>query len=712
MTRSRRRLVGGLCAVAALALIGFADAATEPTQSPNLRYYYAVKPADKVTTVEADVCVYGATPGGFGAAVQAARMGKKTVLVEFGTHVGGLTTGGLTATDGGTAARGIAAEFYARMGTLAGFKPGPAEDMMKLMLKEAGVTVYYEHRLASVAKEGDKIVSMACENGVTFKAKTFVDATYEGDLFAAAGCSFFVGREANSVYGETISGVQPGRKTHQFTLPVDPYVVEGDPKSGLLWGISPTGPGEKGAGDKLVQAYNFRMQFEKGGLPFPKPTNYDAKRYELLLRFIKAGGGPGVYPHPGDNNNNGGFSTDHIGFSHDWPDGPTRGDPATHRDAAYFHALYEAREKSYQDHVNYQMGLVWFLLHDERVPKDVRDKIAPWGMAKGTFAETGGWPHALYVREGRRLVSDFVMTEAYCRGHKVADDSIGLAQYTMDSHNTQRYVEKDPKTGKAIVKNEGDVQDRIPGPYPVSYRAIVPKASEATNLLVPVSLSSSHMAFGSIRMEPVFMVLGQSAATAACQAIDAGVPVQKVPYDKLKERLLADKQMLVWTAEAKKAAGGPTAVGGAGGGGIDPTKLPGLVVDDAKADLTGDWSHGANGKHVGDGYSHDANEDKGKKSATFKVELKSAGKYDVRFGYTANGNRATNVPVTVSGFAGGPAGGKTVTVDEKLVPPIDKLFVSLGTFEFAAGATATVKVDTAGTNGFVVVDAVQVVPAK
>jgi hypothetical protein len=722
MTRSRR-LVGGLCAAvlaapglflagpssrghAARAADAASPAAGEPTQSPNLKYYYPVKPAERPTTVETDVCVYGATPGGFTAAIQATRMGKKAVLVEFGTHVGGLTTGGLTATDGGSAAAGIAAEFYARMGTLAGFKPKPAEDMMKLMLKEAGVPVYYEHRLASVTKEGNRVTSLACENGVTFKAKMFVDSTYEGDLFAAAGTSFHVGREANAVYGETINGVQPGRKSHQFTLPVDPYVVEGDPKSGLLWGISPTGPGEKGAGDKLVQAYNFRMQFEKGGLPFPKPTAYDAKRYELLLRYMKAGGGPGVYPHPGDNNNNGAFSTDHIGFSYDWPDGPGRGDPAVKRDAAYFRALYEAREKSYQDHVNYQMGLVWFLVHDERVAKETRDKIAAWGMARHSFEETGGWPHALYVREGRRLVSDFVMTEAYCRGQKVADDSVGLAQYTMDSHNVQRYVDRDPKTGKAVVRNEGDVQDHIPGPYPVAYRAIVPKEAEAANLLVPVSLSSSHIAFGSIRMEPVFMVLGQSAATAACQAIDAGVSVQKVPYDKLKERLLADKQMLVWTGATKKPGGA------AGGGGIDPAKLPGLVVDDAAADLAGEWGHGQNGQYVGDGYAHDANTDKGKKSATFKVAVKAAGTYDVRLGYTTNANRATNVPVTVTGFDGGGPAGKSVVVDEKKAPPIDMRFVSLGTFNFAAGATATVKVETAGTDGFVVVDAVQLVPSK
>ncbi|MDB5298081.1 MAG: hypothetical protein JWO31_4064 [Phycisphaerales bacterium] len=688
------------------------------TQSPNLRYYYSVPAVADPRPVEVDVCVYGGTSGGVTAAIQAARMGKSAALVEFGTHVGGLTTGGLSATDGGTAAGGLAKEFYARLGKLSGFTPAEAEQALRDMLKEAGVTVYFEHRLASATRDGTRLTEIACENGRGFRAKMFIDATYEGDLFAAAGCSFHVGREANSVYGETINGVQLDRKAHQFDRPVDPYVVEGDPKSGLLWGVSPEPPGKTGEGDQLIQAYNFRMQFEKGGLPFPKPTVYEPARYELLLRYLKVGGGPGVYPHPGDNNNNGAFSTDHIGFNYDWPDGPERGDPAARRGPDYFRKLYEARERIYQDHLSYQIGLVYFLGHDERVPQTLRDAINAWGMARHSFADTGGWPHALYVREGRRLVGELVMTEHHCRGQEVAEDSVGLAQYTMDSHNTQRYVGADPKTGKVSARNEGDVQVGIRGPYPVAYRAMVPKAAECANLLVPVSLSSSHVAFGSIRMEPVFMVLGQSAATAASMAIDGKTSVQQVPYPKLRDRLLADKQILAWDAAARRLA----AAAGGGKAGVDPKTLPGLVADDAAAALTGEWVHGSSTPgFVGAGYLHDANEHKGEMAAKFAVPVKDAGRYDVRLAYSANPNRATNVPVTIGGFAGGGAGGggaafgggtSRVTVDQRKAPPVDKMFVSLGTYEYAAGATATVEVRNDGTNGHVIVDAVQLVPVK
>ncbi|QOV90547.1 FAD-dependent oxidoreductase [Humisphaera borealis] len=673
-----------------------ADAAA--TQSPNLKFYYPLPPVTDPKPIDVDVCVYGGTSGGVTAAIQASRMGKKAVVVEFGIHVGGLTTGGLSATDGGSAAGGLAREFYGRVGSLAGFRPAKAEQVMLDMLKEANVPVLFEHRLVSVTKDGKDITSIKCENGVVINAKMFIDATYEGDLFAAAGCSFHVGREANHVYNETINGVQPGKKTHQFVKDVDPYVVPGDPKSGLLWGISPTGPGEKGAGDNLIQAYNFRMQFEKGGLPFVKPNGYDAKRYELLLRYIQAGGGPGVYPHPGDNNNNGAFSTDHIGLNYEWPDGDGNF-RANRNEEAYFKKLYETREKIYQDHINYQMGLVWFLCNDERVPREIRDKIGEWGMARHSFEATGGWPHQLYIREGRRLLGELVMTEHHCRGAQVVDDSVGLAQYTMDSHNTQRYVVIDPKTNKAVVRNEGDVQVGIPGPYPVAYRAIVPKADEIANLLVPVCLSSSHIAYGSIRMEPVFMVLGQSAATAACMAIDDKSSVQQVPYEKLKERLLADKQMLVWTGPKRTTP----AVGS-----VAVDKLPGLVMDDAAATFVGDWGTGHGPGFVGDGYRHDSDVDKGTKTATFAIPVKTAGKYEVRISYAANNNRATNAPVKISGFAGGES--KMIKVDQKKLPPIDKLFLSLGSYEFAAGSTATIVISTEGTNGHVIADAVQLLP--
>ncbi len=513
-----------------LAVATAADAGADA--SAKLRYWYPLPAAAPAQVIECDVCAYGATPAGVTAAIQAARMGKSAVLVEFGRHIGGLTSSGLSATDGGNHIGGIAVEFYQGLGKHSGFLPAAAEERFRTMLDEAKVKVFTERRLASVTKDGGTIRAMVMENGDTFRAKMFIDATYEGDLLAKAGVSYAVGREANAQYQETIDGIQhPG--AHNFTKPVDPFVIPGDPKSGLVAGISNAAadaPGEFGAADKRVQAYNFRMYLAKmpEAIPFPKPAGYDPKRYELLLRYLEAGASVGdvMQLHVGDSNNNGGFSTDNIGMSAEWPD-----------------ADYAQRERIYQDHVTYQQGFMWCLANEPRVPEKIRSAVAGFGLDRRSFAETGGWPHQLYVREGRRMISDYVMTEHHCRGETSADDGVGLGEYNMDSHNCQRFVMK--KGDAWVVKNEGDVQVHIPGPYSVSYRSIVPKAAECANLLVPVCLSATHIAYGSIRMEPVFMVLGQSAGTAAALAIDAGVAVQRVDYATLRARLDADKQVVV-----------------------------------------------------------------------------------------------------------------------------------------------------------------------
>jgi hypothetical protein len=510
--------------LAGLALPSFARA----DDAPGLHYYYPVSPAKDARTIECDVCVYGGTPGGVTAAVQAARMGKKAVLVVFRRHVGGITSGGLSASDLGNADSigGMAQEFYKRVGKQRGFRPSEAEAAFRGLLKDAGVPIYFEHRLKDATKEGARIASMRCENGDSFQAKVFVDATYEGDLLAAAGVSFHVGREGNAEYGETHNGVffGPG---HNFSVKVDPYKEEGRKESGLLWGISTDPPGEPGQGDKKMQAYNFRMWLTDAAdrLPFPKPAGYDRDRYALLLRYLKKQPKP-TMPFQlgaGDCNNNGGFSTDYIGGDYAWPE-----------------ADYATREKIYQDHVNYQQGLLWFMANDPDVPEELRTKVRSFGLPKDEFAETGGWPHELYVREGRRMISAYVMTEKNCTGDAEPEDSVGLASYGMDSHNCQRVVVE------GAARNEGDVQIAVRRPYPVSYRGLVPKEEECVNLLVPVCVSASHIAYGSIRMEPVYMILGQSAGTAAALAIDGKTSVQKVDYPKLRERLLADKQILKW----------------------------------------------------------------------------------------------------------------------------------------------------------------------
>jgi hypothetical protein len=522
-------------------IAGFSAEIAPTSPNPGLHYYYDVPRADPPQTVKVDVGVYGGTPGGVASAIQARRMGKTSALFVFRRHVGGMTSAGLTAVDVGKreSIGGMAAEFLDRMGRWGGFRSGDAEKTFRAMLAEADVPVFFEHRLASVEKEGSRIVALVFENGNRLEAKEFIDASYEGDLLARAGVSYHVGREDNSVYGETLNGFQiVFGKSHQFHFPVDPYRTPGDPASGLLPGISAEPPPPVGTGDKEVQAYNFRMWLTTAaeGRPFPRPENYNRSDYALLERYL--GSAPAgfkwdlKYRHGpaklniGDCNSAGPVSTDFIGGSRDWPEGD-----------------YATREKIFQNHVNYQQGYMWFLANDPSVPGPLRAKVKTFGLPRDQFEETDGWPHELYVREGRRMVSDYVMTEHNCMGEVVAADSIGLASYPMDSHHTSRVVID------GTVKAAGNVQAHCPGAYPVSYRSLVPRESECSNLLVAVALSSSHIAFGSIRMEPVFMILGQSAATAASMAIDGDVPVQQVGYETLRKRLRNDGQKL--DAEAR-----------------------------------------------------------------------------------------------------------------------------------------------------------------
>jgi hypothetical protein len=523
---------------------------------------------------EYDLVIYGGTPGGVTAAVQAARMGKTAILIEPGKHLGGMTSGGLGATDIGNKAAigGIAREFYQRIrrhyaddsswkyekradfkgrghdpkeDTAWTFEPHVAEKVFNDLVREHKVPVALGQRLGlktGVKKDGSRIVAITMESGETYRGKVFLDATYEGDLLARAGVSYHVGREANSTYGETLNGVQVQRAVHhQFVKRVDPYVKPGDPSSGLVPRVHAGPPGLDGEGDHRVQAYNFRLcatDRPENRRPWPKPENYDEKQYELLLRNFEAGDhripwAPILMPNrKTDSNNNFAFSTDDIGMNYAYPDGD-----------------YRTRAKVWKEHVDYQKGLLWTLANHPRVPEAVRRHFQTWGLARDEFVDNDNWPHQLYVREARRMVAGYVMTEHNCRGRRVAEDPVGLAAYTMDSHNTQRYVTRDGR-----VRNEGDVQVGGFPPYPIAYRSIVPKAVECSNLLVPVCLSASHISYGSIRMEPVFMVLGQSAATAAVLAIEQDVAVQKVDYSKLRARLLRDKQVLDWTGPRRSNA--------------------------------------------------------------------------------------------------------------------------------------------------------------
>jgi hypothetical protein len=532
--------------------------------------YYLPAPAVDSVTLDYEVGVYGGSPAGVGAALQAVRMGKRTILLSFNNHVGGLTSGGLTATDIGdpNSIGGLAATFYERIGRTKGFKPSEAETLFRTMLQEEGVTVLFGRCLSSVTMNENELVSMTMETGETIRAQMFIDGTYEGDLMAAANVSYRVGREPRGAFDESLAGqfqTESWAGVYQFAgLPISPYVIAGDANSGLLPEISANPAGAPGEGDYRVQAYNFRMHLTNSGagIPFPQPPQYDAGRFDLLARFMEydanlnwtlnyttapLSDGP-VQMQNGDSNNAGSFSSDYVGGADQWPDGtfspvsfstlpaPRRGLPLP------LNELYQLREEIFQDHVRYQQGLLYFLANDPRVPSALQQRVNQFGLAPGEFKETKNWPHQLYVREARRMVSDYIMTQANCESTRTAEDSIGLASYPMDSHFCQRVPVME--NGVMVVRNEGGFGKPCPSAYPVSYRSIVPKVDECTNLLVPLCLSSSHVAYGSIRMEPVFMILGQSAGTAAAMAIDNQGTVQGVDYDILKARLIDDGQKL------------------------------------------------------------------------------------------------------------------------------------------------------------------------
>ena len=514
-----------------------------------------------------DIVIYGGTSSALAAAVEGKRMGKSVVVVCPERHLGGLTAGGLGWTDSGNKAvvGGVSREFYQRVkkhydrpeawkwqkpeeysryrsedDAIWVFEPHVAEKTFEDWISEAKVPVYRDRWLVrsgdGVNKDGARIVSITMRGGETYRGRIFIDATYEGDLMAAAGVAYHIGRESNAKYGETLNGVQKARaRSHQFTAKIDPYVKPGEPSSGLLPRVHSGDPGKDGEGDHRVQAYTYRVcltRVPENRVAFPKPQGYDPFQYELLLRDLQAGSRHvfGKFdPAPNaktDTNNHGSFSTDNIGMNYDYPE-----------------ASYERRREILAEHELYEKGYFYFLSTDPRVPDDVRQRMSQWGLARDEFLDNGYWPHQIYVREARRMVSDFVMTELHLRGIEPTPKPVGMGSYNMDSHNTQRYVARDAD-GRAYVRNEGDIQIDPGGPYPISYEAIVPRKDQCTNLLVPVCLSSSHIAYGSIRMEPVFMALGQAAATAAAMAIDAKLPVQDVDYDGLRGRLLADKAVL------------------------------------------------------------------------------------------------------------------------------------------------------------------------
>lgn len=663
----RNAIVG----LAALCIVGWHAPACA---NNNLRYYF---PPETVSsqTVTTDVCIYGGTSAGVAAALELSRLGVGSVIVHPGTRLGGLSSGGLGWTDIGNkdAVHGLSREFYQRVGAKYGvsedwtFEPSVALAVFQDMVAEAAAPVYYKAFIEAAEMAGGRIAAIRMENGLRVVADYFMDATYEGDLMAAAGVTYTTGRESNALYGETYNGQQV-RGAHQFNYNVSPYVVAGNPASGLLPGIENTVP-VTGEGDHRVQAYNFRMcltQVAGNRIPFPKPAGYDRAWYVLLERYIAAGWTQvfgkfdPINNGKTDTNNNGAISTDFIGQNYGWPDG-----------------TYAQREAIFQAHVNWQQGLMWFLANDPAVPVTIRSQMSTWGLAADEFTETGGWPLQLYVREARRMVSDYVVTEHDVRSTRLVKDSVGLAAYTMDSHNCRRFVD-----ANGYARNEGDVQIGGFSPYPLSYRAIIPRVGECTNLAVPVCLSSSHIAFGSIRMEPVFMVLAQSSAVAIAQARADNRDLQDVHVQTLQTTLEARGQRLYWD--------------------LLPEDIEGTIIDsedEEAVEIVGNWLASTSiAGYNGANYLHDDNTGKGQKSVRFDLNVPVTGVYKIYLRWTAHTNRASNVPITVL-HDGGRA---DHVIDQR---SNGSRWVLLGSYTFTPAA-GSITVSNTGADGYVVADAV------
>jgi hypothetical protein len=645
----------------------------------------------------ADVVVYGATAGGVIAAVSAAREGRSVLLLEPGRHIGGMFTGGLGATDTGVRGGigGYSREVFDRMrdhyvtkygkdspqlkecGEGFRFEPHVATLTLQKLLDESKIKIHFGERLTAVTTDKKRITSLTASSGTKYAGKVFIDASYEGDLMAAAGVKYHVGRESRAAYGESLAGVQAFSKYHQWPVAVSGKDAEGR----LLPFIQATPLGKPGDGDEKVQAYNFRLCMTDRAanrVPVPKPAGYDPERFALLARYLAANPGVkmGQLMNPvrlpngkTDTNNNGPFSSDHIGANWDYPEADAAG-----------------RARIWEDHKRYDQGFFYFLANDPRVPAALHKEVNRWGLARDEFTDTGNWPHQLYIREARRMRGAYVMTQADMMKDRTKADSIGVGSYNMDSHHVQRVLD-----AKGNVLNEGDFQVGT-SPYAIPYRALTPKAEECENLLVPVCVSTSHVAYGTVRMEPVFMILGHAAGVAASLAVTEDTTVRKVPMETLLARLKKQKAVLSPLGLTKGAARR-----------IDPATLPGIVVDDPAARRTGDWKESsATGPHVGAGYLHDGNSNKGTMRVRFTPRLPKAGRYEVRLFYPPASNRASNVVIVVTSNDGE----KKILLDQRKSWP-GVAGVKLGVFAFAAGEKGHVEIRNDGTDGHVVADAVQ-----
>jgi hypothetical protein len=661
---------------------------------------------------EADVIVYGATPGGFCAAIAAAREGAKVVLLEPSAHVGGVNTGGLSFSDSNQTVRstllGLFEEWHQRVAAdYAGrgvklpydvavkdnsvwtYEPHVAARVTDAMLKEAGVSVLTKQTLEGVEKAGPRIVGLRTSGGM-HTAKVFIDATYEGDLMARAGVVWHLGRESRDEYGESFAGRQ---------YPKEKMAINGFDANGLpLPFITSLRPGDDQAGEETVMVYSFRLCLTKNAanrVPFPEPQTYDPARFELIRRYFqKYPNAPlpwDLYPLPGDKfdaNNGIGkmFSMGLVGEANGW----CASDPA-------------GRAKLWEKHKQYTLEFYKFLTTDPAVPAKIRATMAELGLCRDEFPETQHWSPQLYVREGRRMDGRFTLTQNDVLKDAQKDDPIAISSFPIDSHDCRRLALPDG------VINEGTIFPvRMPGrrhgyAYHIPYRAITPSASECSNLLVPVALSATHVAYSSVRVEPTWMAIGQGAGVAAALAAKTGVTVQALDYPTLRTRLLAQKVVLdlpVLPPVGKVArSSGPVS--------LDSKSLPGLILDDAQAELSGDWERSTNFKpHVGTGYLHDEQRSDGKSRAVFRFKGPADGEFALRMAYSAHETRTTRLPITIVGDGAD----HRFTVDQTQPLPAGEAFREVGRLRLRQGMDYTLTVSNEGTKGFVILDAFQLLP--
>lgn len=586
--------------------------------------------------VELDICVYGGTSGGVVAAVAAARLGKSVALLSLDKHLGGMTASGLGVTDIGPGndtsyVTGISREFYKRVGAAYGsanlviwFEPHVAENVFRQMLTEAGVAVHSNRLLSAATVVGHRITQITTQDGSVFRAKQFIDTTYEGDLMAAAGVTFTWGREGTNDYNESLAGIRSLGGSYNY----DPYAVPGNPASGLLPLVNPNTGGAVGQGDQRLQAYNFRLcltQNTTNKITITTPPNYSESNYELVRRYVgarvAANGSVSlgdlihiqqIIPNgKTDINANGELSTDYVGYNFTW---------ATN--------TYAGREQIRTAHEHYIRGLLYFYATSPNVPANLNAETQSWGLAKDEFTDNGGWPWQIYVREARRMVSDYVMTQSNCEARVTAPDGICLARYPIDSHGVQR------RASGNFSRWEGSIGGTPPYPYPISYRSIIPRTGECQNVFSTFALSASHVAFASCRMEPVFMMSSHAAGVAAAFAIDENVPVQQLNYARLSAQLRADGQLLAWTTATASTNG--------------------IILDetDPGTSNSGGWSAGANAGGYNGDYLHDGSTGKGTKWVRYTPTLPTNGTYEVYLWWVESSNRATNTPVDIIHAAG------------------------------------------------------------